>query len=109
VTVTKGFERGVHDRSGWLQGCRCSVCHSALLEDARLRRALAAVTAGRRLAARVPPHRARRRVAQLRREGWSVQRIADAAGLSSTTVDRIANRRLAHVSHLTEAAVLGIG
>jgi DNA-binding LacI/PurR family transcriptional regulator len=37
-----------------------------------------------------------------------MRRIARAAGVSDSTVFRLAHRRLAHVSRITEAAVLAV-
>jgi DNA invertase Pin-like site-specific DNA recombinase len=93
----------------WLTGrCRCAVCHRALLEYSRLRRAVASVAAGREPVPRVPAARARRRVVELRRAGWSVAAIAAAAGVSYSTVERIASRRLARVALPTQRRVLSV-
>jgi hypothetical protein len=93
----------------WLHhGCRCEECHRALLDYSRLRDAVRAVTEGRRPAPRVPAKPVRKRVRQLRAAGWTVQQIADAAGLSHSTVDRITNQRLANVALTTARAVMAV-
>jgi hypothetical protein len=98
-----------HGRTMWMShGCRCNVCHRALLDYSRVRDAVRAVAEGRQPRARVPAHPVRRRVRRLRAAGWSVQAIADAAGVSHTTVDRIANARLRNVTLSTARAVLAV-
>ena len=97
-----------HGRGMWLHhGCRCEVCHSELLEYAKLVRAVQAARQRREIRTHVPVANARRHVARLRAAGWTVQAIADAAGVSFSSIDRIANRARS-IEVATARAVLAV-
>lgn len=99
----------VHGRAAWIHGrCRCQRCRQAIRDYAKVQRAAAALTRGADPATRVNPARARRRIAELRAAGWTIARIAHAAGLSHTTVDRITYRYTKRCSRITAAAILAI-
>jgi hypothetical protein len=73
-----------------------------------MRRAELAVDDGRDPVVRIDATSVRRRVDELRRAGWTLQGIADAAGVSATTVHRVANRRLRRVALPTHRRLLAV-
>ena len=50
-----------------------------------------------------------RHVAELQSAGWTLSGIARAAGISRTTVDRIAHGYLKRCSRITEREILAVG
>lgn len=92
----------------WTSGCRCSCCHGRLLESARLRRAVAAVRAGRQPELRVDARRARRQLARLRARGLSVRQVAELSGVSVGTLQHLAVADRAHVTMTTERRLLTV-
>ena len=96
-----------HGRSRWLAGCRCDECHAGLVADAKLRRAVAAVHAGRAPEIRVAPAKARRQLARLRARGLSIRAIAEATGVSVGALQHLWQRDRRHVALTTEQRLLG--
>jgi IS30 family transposase len=56
----------------------------------------------------VDPARVRRHIERLRRNGWTMRQIAEAAGVHPTTVDRIAYGYLKRCSRITARLVLAV-
>jgi DNA-binding XRE family transcriptional regulator len=104
VTVT-----WVHGRTGWIRhGCRCSTCHHALVEYARIRRAVRAVVQDREPVTRVPAGKARAKVRELRARGMTQRQIAKRAGVSDATVCRIEHATVTSVSLPTARRIAGL-
>jgi transposase len=91
-------------------GCRCARCRAALREArARTRRARAYGTFDR---THVDPSRTLEHIQHLRDGGLPVRAIAERAGLSEASIDKMLQRarrgRLASVHARTEAAILAV-
>jgi hypothetical protein len=98
-----------HGRAGWIHhGCRCEVCHAALLEYSRNREALVALRRGRMPALRVPAGPSRRMITLLRKRGLSVAEVAALAGISVRTAYRIHTGGVQRVSARTELALVAV-
>ena len=83
------LDRGEHGTAGYASGCRCSRCKRARLRYQNERNVALAVLKGREAVWKVDTGPVWAHVGQLRQAGWSVPRIARAAGVCEATVWRL--------------------
>lgn len=73
-----------------------------------MRRAVAAVRAGRQPEMRVSPVASRRRLEHLRAEGLSIRRIAELSGVPVGTLQHLARADRAHVALTTQQRLAAV-
>jgi hypothetical protein len=100
------LERDVHGTAAYALGCRCKRCVEAARSSERVRRAERAVLAGRPPLYWCSTRLLADHVATLRARGWTLKRIADAAGLNVEAFRR-ALRKGSTSSHVV-ARVLAV-
>lgn len=103
-----GLPKQEHGRTAWLRNrCRCDRCGAAMRNYSRTYQAVRALERGRSPATRVSTLKAAKHLAELMATGMSMRAIARAAGVSETTVWRIAHGRL-RCSVLVSSAILAV-
>lgn len=99
-------ERGEHGTAGYASGCRCSRCVKARRRYERELLAARAVLRGRQAVFKVGTVPVWRHVVRLRAAGWSVPRIARAAGVCEASVWRL--NRAAKCWNLVADSILAL-
>lgn len=99
-------ERHPHgDRIRYRGGCRCAECRSANNEYEKQRARARKAGEWNGL---VPIERARAHLAALSKQGVGRRQIRDAAGVTESVLDKIANGRREHIRAMTERAILAV-
>jgi hypothetical protein len=80
--LSNALERGEHGTAGFAQGCRCRRCRTDRRLADRQRRAVNHAVNGQPVIYRTTTVALTDHVADLRRQGWTLQEIAGAAGLN---------------------------
>jgi hypothetical protein len=107
--VTTALDRGEHGATGWRLGCRCARCRAGLRRAAQVWWATAQLRGGRHdVASYTSAAPVRRRLEELRRAGWTGDRIAAAAQVSPSTISRISKPSTRWCSRIVARAVLGV-